>query len=94
MKFHSLVASILLASTVVGTAAAEDRVVTLSVPDMTCKACTLNVKRALSRVDGVKNVTLIPTSQQAIVTFDDAKTTSEALVDVTGMAGYVATIKR
>jgi mercuric ion binding protein len=77
-----------------GAPLAEERVVTLSVPDMTCPACVTNVKRALSRIDGVHKVEINATALQAVVTFDDSRTNADALVDVTDMAGYAATIKR
>lgn len=94
MKSLSLVGVFVVGSVVAGMAAAQERVVTLSVPDMTCSACAVNVKRALSRVEGVKTIVLDPATLQAVVTFDDAKTNTDALLDVTGMAGYSATVKR
>lgn len=75
-------------------AGADERKVTLVVPDMSCKACPNNVKRALSRVDGVKSVAIDHDAREAVVTFDKTKTTTEALIDVTVFAGYPATIKR
>jgi mercuric ion binding protein len=77
-----------------GAPLAEERTVTLSVPDMTCPSCVTGVKRALSRIDGVHKVEMNPTALLAVVTFDDTRTNPEALVDVTGIAGYPANIKR
>lgn len=94
MKSLSLIGVFVVGCVVAGIAAAQERVVTLSVPDMTCSACAVNVKRALSRVDGVKTIVLSAETLQAVVTFDDAKTNTDALVDVTAMAGYFATVKR
>lgn len=67
--------------------------VTLSVPSMTCAACPITVKRALSRVDGVSDVTVSYRDKQATVTFDDTKTTVDALTKATADAGYPSTAK-
>ncbi|MDE3108877.1 MAG: heavy-metal-associated domain-containing protein [Acidobacteriota bacterium] len=41
---------------------------------MTCAACPITVKKALSRVEGVNSVNVNFDKKQATVTFDDAKT--------------------
>ena len=61
---------------------------TLAVSGMTCSACPITVKKALSRVDGVSDVKVSFKSKQAVVKFDDAKTTAEALTKATAAAGY------
>ncbi len=73
---------------------AATRTATLSVPGMTCAACPITVKKALSRVDGVSDVTVSYQDKQATVTFDDAKTTVHALTQATADAGYPSTEKR
>jgi mercuric ion binding protein len=73
---------------------AEDRVVTLSMQDMTCAACPGSVKRMLGRIDGVKSIAMRPEQQEAVVTYDADKTNPEALIDVATLAGYPATVKR
>ncbi|MFX3658409.1 MAG: mercury resistance system periplasmic binding protein MerP [bacterium] len=67
---------------------AEIQTVTLSVPGMTCAACPITVKRALSRVDGVESVVVDFGHKQATVVFDDARTTVQALTQATANAGY------
>jgi mercuric ion binding protein len=72
---------------------AASRTVTLAIPGMTCAACPITLKIALSRVPGVTATTVSFDKRQAVVTFDDAKTDVEALIRATGDAGYPSTIK-
>ena len=72
---------------------AATRTATLSVPSMTCAACPITVKKALSRVAGVNNVSVSFTDKQATVSFDDSKTTVDALTKATADAGYPSTAK-
>ena len=68
--------------------------VTLSVPGMTCATCPITVKKALTQVEGVTKTEVSFEKREAIVTFDDAKTNSEALTKATEDAGYPSTIKQ
>ncbi|TAL88306.1 MAG: mercury resistance system periplasmic binding protein MerP [Rhodanobacter sp.] len=68
--------------------------VTLSVPGMTCAACPFTVRSALSRVDGVEKVAVIFNRREAVVTFDDAKTTPQQLTRATADAGYPSNVKQ
>jgi len=72
---------------------AESRTVVLTIPGMSCGACPLTIKMALSRIAGVTGMTFNLDSRQAIVHFDTAKTTVEALLRATGDAGYPAALK-
>ncbi len=69
-------------------AVAADKTVVLSVPGMFCDLCPVTVKKAISKVPGVKSVEASYEKRQAIVTFDDAKTTVDALTKATANAGY------
>jgi len=75
-------------------ASAETRTVTLSVPGMNCDLCPLTIKKAISKVPGVSKVEASYATKQAVVTFDDAKTTVEALTRATAHAGYASTLKQ
>ena len=77
----------------VGSAWAETKTVTLDVPGMTCATCPIVVKKALTKVDGVTTVDVDLEELQAVVTFDDARTTVEALTTATTEAGYPSTVK-
>lgn len=67
---------------------ASPKTVTLNVSGMTCAACPITVKKALEKVPGVSKVDVRFESKQVLVTFDDAKTNTDALVKATTNAGY------
>ena len=73
---------------------AGTQTVTLSVPGMTCAACPITVKKALSKVDGVARIDVNLDRREAVVTFDDARTRVQALLDATRNAGYPSTVKQ
>ena len=89
-----LAALISLAATLSAPAWAATKTVTLSVPGMTCEACPITVKKALSRVGGVEKAEVSFEKREAVVTFDDAKTNADALTKATANAGYPATVKQ
>ena len=88
-----LIVFVALASALITPAWAATQTVTLSVPGMTCAACPITVKKALSKVDGVQKVEVSYEKLAAVVTFDDTKTTVEALTKATENAGYPSTVK-
>jgi mercuric ion binding protein len=79
--------------TLSGATLAADKTVTLSVPGMTCSACPLTVKQSLQRVNGVEKVAVAFEPKEAVVTFDDAKTSVDKLRDATANAGYPSVLK-
>lgn len=72
---------------------AAPRTVTLEVPGMTCAACPITVKKALTKVAGVSKADVDYDNREAIITFDDTKTSAEALIRATTNAGYPSTVK-
>ena len=88
-KFIVLIA---LASALVTPTWAATQTVTLSVPGMTCAACPITVEKALAKVDGVQKIEISYEKLAAVVTFDDTKTTAEALTKATEGAGYPSNI--
>lgn len=72
---------------------AAPRTVTLSIPGMSCAACPITVKKALMQVDGVSKVDIDLEKREATVSFDDEKTSVEALTKATTEAGYPTTVK-
>jgi mercuric ion binding protein len=72
---------------------AAPQTVTLAVPGMSCVACPITVRKALSKVEGVSRVEVDLDRREAVVTFDDAKTSVETLTRATGKAGYPSTVK-
>ncbi len=67
---------------------AASKTVTLSVPTMDCPVCPITVKKALSKVPGVSQTVVNFDKRQAVVTFDDTKTSIDALTHATEDAGY------
>jgi mercuric ion binding protein len=71
-----------------GATSAAERTVTLTFDNMYCEACPYIVNQSLARVPGVENVKLSFEQKAAIVTYDDQKTTLDALTSATAQAGY------
>ena len=69
-------------------ALAATRTVTLAVPGMTCPVCPITVKKALKAVSGVSKVDVSFAKKEAVVTYDDAKTSVTALTKATADSGY------
>ena len=94
MRFKSLasVLTVVLAGTAVPTFAAT-QTVTLAVPGMTCPVCPITVKKAVAKVDGVSKTVINFDKREAIVTFDDTRTTVQTLIKATTDAGYPSTVK-
>ena len=71
---------------------AAPKTVTLSVPTMDCPVCPITVKKALLKVAGVSHASVDFDKRQAMVRFDDAKTSIETLTLSTKDAGYPSTL--
>src|SRR5258708_23411315 len=84
----TMLAAVAAAVVLVAPAWASPQTVTLSVSGMTCPACPITVKKALEKVPGVSKVDVRFEKKQVLVTFDDAKTNTDALVKATTDAGY------
>lgn len=67
---------------------ASPKTVTLNVSGMSCEACPITVKKALQKVPGVSKIDVLYEKKQVVVTFDDSKTNTDALVKATTNAGY------
>jgi len=91
MKQARLFASLLVT---ISALAAEPRTITLGVEHMTCAACPITVRKALSHVAGVAQSTVNLESHTAKVTFDPGKTTPEALATAVSQAGFPAKVLR
>ncbi|MCQ8183303.1 cation transporter [Methylomonas sp. SURF-1] len=66
----------------------QQQTVTLKLENMTCAMCTVTIKKALQKVEGVQKVAVDYDSKTATVTFDSKKTDSAALIKATTDAGY------
>ena len=74
-------------------AVAAQKTVVLSVPDMNCAACPITVRKALGKVAGVQSVKATLEPAEAVVTYDDAVTSVDKLMQATRGAGYPSTVK-
>ena len=83
---------LILCSVLAAPAWSAPRTVTLSLPTMDCAVCPITVKNALGKVDGVSRAEVDFGKRQAVVSFDDAKTSAEALTRATTDAGYPSTV--
>ncbi len=81
----ALAASFIFAASAVSAAIVE---VKLTVYGMTCPSCPLIVQGAISAVDGVQTVTVSLEQQSAVVVYDDAVTTIDAILQATADYGY------
>lgn len=73
---------------------AAPQTVTLAVPGMTCAACPFTVKQSLSKINGVTKTDVSFEKRQAVVSFDDAKTSVQVITKATADAGYPSTVKQ
>lgn len=88
-----LLASLVLFAIVTPAWAATQTVI-LSVPGMTCAVCPITVKKALSKVEGVSEIEVSFEKREAVVTFDDVRTSVQKLTQATEDAGYPSVIKQ
>jgi mercuric ion binding protein len=86
---HSLAALVSTAVLLAGSGAfAAQQTVTLAVDNMYCETCPYIVKQSLAKVAGVENVVVSFEQKTATVTYDDQKTTPDALTTATTQAGF------
>src|SRR5260370_41126965 len=86
-NIKSLLAGAIVALILAAPAWASPQTVTLNVSGMTCPGCPITVKKALEKVPGVSKGDVRFEKKQVLVTFDDAKTNTDALVKATTNAG-------
>jgi mercuric ion binding protein len=81
----------LLMSGLLSVAWADTRTVKLSVPSMNCAMCPITVRKALEKVDGVKQADVDYKTKSALVVYDDQKASVDLLTKATQDAGYPST---
>ena len=83
--------AVLLGSLVAaGGAVAGERTVKLAVENMTCASCPFIVKQSMAAVPGVTRVDVSLEAKTATVTFDDDKTSADAIAAASTNVGYPA----
>ncbi len=92
MKSISLLIAGLLLS--LGAMAADTRTVTLDVTKMDCAVCPITVRKALEKVPGVGSAKVDFKTKRAVVAFDPAKTSTEALTRATSDAGFPSSVQQ
>lgn len=75
-------------------AADANETVTFDVDKMTCATCPIAVRKAMLRVDGVKEVDVSLEGKSAIVTFDPNLTTTAKIGRSSTDVGFPATVRR
>ena len=53
----------------------------------------ISVQRSLTKIQGVSKADVSLQKKEAVVTFDDSKTTVDALTKVTAKAGFTSNLK-
>ena len=76
----------------VAPASAQERMVTLNVPGMTCATCPISVRHRAMQLPGVKAATASLESATATVTYEDSEQTAQAIADAITKLGYPASI--
>lgn len=87
-NMKTLLAGVVTALVLTAPAWASQQTVTLNVAGMTCPVCPITIKKALEKVEGVSKVDVRFEKKRVLVTFDDAKTNTDALVKATTNAAF------
>ena len=87
-NLKALLAGVITALVLTAPVWASPQTVTLNVAGMTCPVCPTTVKKVLEKGEGVSNVDVRFEKKQVLVTFDDPKTNTDALVKATTNAGF------
>ena len=61
---------------------------------MNCAMCPITVKKALNKVDGVTRTDVSYEDKQAVISYDDALTNPDTLIEATTNAGYPSLLMR
>jgi periplasmic mercuric ion binding protein len=72
---------------------ASERTVVLNIPTMDCDTCPVTIRIALLKVDGVSVARVSYKQREARVSYDDSRTSVDALRAATRDVGYPALVK-
>ncbi len=72
--------------------AAATETATFEVEGMTCASCSVTVRTAVSKLDGIGTVEVDVTGGKATVAFDPNKTSATAIAEAITQSGYTATV--
>jgi len=88
----TLIASLFLAANIAA-ASDSDQTATFDVQKMTCATCPIAVRKAMQRVDGVKEVSVDLDSKTAVVTYDADVTTTTEIGNASTDVGFPALVR-
>ena len=74
-------------------ATSGEETVSFNVEKMTCATCPIAVRKAMERVDGVKEVKVDLDSKTAVVTFDASMTDASEIGAASTNVGFPATVR-
>jgi Cu+-exporting ATPase len=66
--------------------------VTLTVEGMTCASCSVAVRTALKKLDGVRDARVSVEKKRAVVDYEPAKVTPERMIEAVNKLGYKASV--
>ncbi len=90
--FWTMITSLILATNIAA-APESEQTVTFDVEKMTCATCPIAVRKAMERVDGVKEVNVDLDSKTAVVTFDASITTTTEIGSASTDVGFPAAVR-
>jgi mercuric ion binding protein len=93
MKRISLIATLLSTLISAQPAWAKAQTLSLTIPTMDCSTCPITIKAALMRVPGVSSAKVSYARREAVVVFDNEKTSLDELKKATSEAGYPSFLK-
>lgn len=64
----------------------------LTVDGMTCASCSLAVRTALGRLDGIRDVRVNVGAKRTVIEYEPARVTPQQLVDAVNRLGYRASL--
>jgi len=74
------------------TASAATHTATLDITGMTCASCSVTVKTAVNKLDGIVSIDVDVAGGKATVTYDGAKVSAEQIAQAVTDAGYTTTV--
>lgn len=94
MKRLAILFVLVLPLTIKGNVLAGERTVKFTVDNLSCVAFAYEARKAIVAVPGVGHVEVHVASATALVTFDDAQTTPDAIAAASTKAGFPARLAR
>ena len=86
-----MIMSAFLLTGLTSTAYAENKTACFNVEGMTCTTCSLTIKIAVKKIDGIAKVDASFGSKNAVVSFDSGKTNTKEIKKKIDSTGYKAT---